>query len=45
MFFVAVKLITWARSIFEPASIESDETAMERFSSQNLPEIAIGKNA
>lgn len=45
MFFVVAKLITWVRSLFEPASIEGDEAAMECFSSQNLPEIGIGKNA
>lgn len=45
MFFVAVELIVQVRSLFEPASIEGDEAAMECFSSQNLPEIGIGKNA
>lgn len=45
MFFVVAKLITWVRSLFEPASIEGDEAATECFSSQNLPEIGIGKNA
>ena len=45
MFFVAVKFVAWVRSHFESASIERDEAAMECFSSQNLPEIGIGKNA
>lgn len=45
MFFVAVKFVAWVRSHFEPASIERDEGAMERFSSQNLPEIGTGENA
>lgn len=43
MFFVGVELIVQVRSHFESASIERDEAAMECFSSQNLPEIGIGK--
>lgn len=45
MFFVGVELIVQVRSLFESADTESDEGAMERFSSQNLPEIGTGENA
>ena len=45
MFFVVAKLIVQMCSLFKSASIKSDEAALERFSSQNLPEIGTGKNA